>query len=352
MSPRRIGILFQKELTDSSKSYFLIFAIVGPLTFTLLVHLVFGSFFAGRPELGINDRGGSIIVESLREMNSIDLREYSSERELKEAVESGARDIGIVLPEGFDARLGEGDSTRITAYIWGESLLKNRIAAGAAFIHQARAASGRNAPVDIVPVPLGEKENVPWQDRFLPLIVLMAIFIAGFAVPATSLVEEKEKKTIVPVLTTPVTQSEIFIAKGMMGLLASVTMGITILFLNHAFNAQLGLLIVLTFMGALMACCIGLILGALMTTTGAIYSTIKGMGPFLYGPGLVALFPRIPSWIAKLFPTYYVINPIMELSRKGGGWSTIRQDVYILGGIIAVFMVLVIITGKARPQEA
>ena len=40
---------------------------------------------------------------------------------------------------------------------------------------------------------MGEGESVPIVSRLLPLIVLMAVLIAGALTPATSLVEEKEK---------------------------------------------------------------------------------------------------------------------------------------------------------------
>ncbi|GAH84419.1 unnamed protein product, partial [marine sediment metagenome] len=58
-------------------------------------------------------------------------------------------------------------------------------------------------------------------------------------------------------------------------------------------------------------------------------------------------------WVGKLFPTYYVMNPIMEITREGGSWSTVNLDVFILIGIIAVFVAIVgVIANKTRQQEA
>jgi len=130
-------------------------------------------------------------------------------------------------------------------------------------------------------------------------------------------------------------------------------MGIAVLILNHAFNAQLGLMILILFLGAIMACCFGLIIGAFIKDTASLFSAIKGLGIILYGPGLVYIFPQIPQWIGKFFPTYYVINPIMEITQKGGSWSTVSLDVFILIGIIAVFCTIVgVIANKTRQQEA
>jgi len=353
MRIRRIGVLLSKELIYGSKNFFFIFAIVGPIIFTLLVHLIFGSLFSHKPKLGIIDQGHSQVVESLKHMESINLKEYSSEKELKDAVETGARDVGIVLSEDFDFRIKKGESIKITAYVWGESLLKDRAIVGSAVLYQIRDVSGKKVPVDITPVSLGDEENIPWEDRFLPLIVLMAIFMGGFLIPSTSLVDEKQKRTIGAVMTTPATQGDIFMSKGLMGIIVSIFMGIIILILNEAFSVQLGLVIFILFLGAILASCFGLILGAFIKDIASLYSAIKGLGIILYGPAIVSIFPQIPEWVGKIFPTYYVINPLMEITQNGGSWSTVHLDIFILIGIIAVFFAIVgVIAGKTRQQEA
>jgi ABC-2 type transport system permease protein len=351
MSIRRIGVLLSKEFIYGPKSFFFIFAIVAPLIFTLLVNLVFGSLFSGKPKLGIVFPGTSKIVKAIEKMESINLKTYSTEEELKQVVETGERDLGIVIPQDFDTLIKKEEITRITAYIWGESLLKDRAIIIAALLYQVRELSGKKAPLNITSVSLGDETSIPLKDRFLPLIVLMAIFISGFAIPSTSLVDEKLKRTLGALLTTPATQVEVFISKGLMGLIISITMGVLILVLNHAINAQLGLVILLLFLGAIMACCIGLITGAFMKDISSLYTVIKALGLFIYGPGIVHLFPQIPGWIAKLFPTYYLMNPIMQIARKGGSWATVQQDVFILTGFIALFIAIVALIAKKTSQQ-
>jgi len=353
MSIRRIGVLLNKELRYGFKSYFFVFAIVAPLIFTIFINLLFGSLFSGKPKLGVINQGHSQIVESLKNMESINLKEYSSEKELKNAVETGARDVGVVLGKNFDSIIKKGELTKLIVYVWGESLLKNRAIVSSALLYQIRDISGKKVPVDITPVSLGDADNIPLKDRFLPLIVLMAIFISGFAIPSASLVDEKQKRTIGAVMATPATQSDIFISKGLLGIIISFIMGILILVLNHAFNTQFLLIILILFLAAIMASCLGLIIGAFMKDTASLYSAIKGLGLIIYGPGIIKIFPQIPEWVGKLFPTYYIMNPIMEITRKGGGWSTVNLDVYILIVIIAVLLAIVgTIARKTRQQEA
>jgi len=353
MNIRRIAVLLRKDLKHGFVAFFLVFSIAGPIILTLLVNLVFGSIFSGKPKLGIYHNDHSQIVESLKEMESINFKLYSSEPELKNAVKSGSRDMGIVFSENLDLKIKKGEDIKITAYIWGESHLKDRAILGAALLYQVRELSGQKVPVDIIQVPLGDKKSIPWEDRFFPIIVLLAIFISGFTIPASSMVSEKQKHTMGAVTTTPVTQTEFFTAKGIIGIMVSMAMGILILVLNHAFNAELGLLILILFLGAIMACCIGLVVGALIKEMAVLHSVVKGLGLFVYGPGIVAFFPQIPDWVGKLFPTYYVMNPIMEISRGNGNWATVRTDLFILIGFIALFLAITgFVANKTRQQEA
>jgi ABC-2 type transport system permease protein len=353
MSVRRIGVLLKKELIDNSKSYFFVFAVVAPLSYTLLVNLVFGSLFSQKPRLGIVSHGDSQIVGSLQQIESIHLNLYAFENELKDAVAGGVRDVGVILPENFDSTIREGQPVKLTAYIWGESQLNNRAIVSAVLLHQIRDLSGRSAPVEIVPVSVGDEENIPWKDRFLPVVILMAIFISGFAIPSSSLVGEKEKGTLGAILITPVTQSDIFISKGLLGILVSMVMGTVTLFLNQAVTGRLGLILFLLFLGSVMACCLGLLLGAFIGSIATLYSVIKSLGLIIYGPGIIAVFPGIPGWIGKIFPTYYILNPIMQISRHGGTWATVNHDVFISIGIIILLLATVGgVARKTRQQEA
>jgi len=352
MSFLRIRVLFGKEFKHALRSYFFIFAAVAPIALTLMVNLLFGSLFSGKPKLGIFDPVNSQFVESFSKWETFDLQLFFSEKELKNATASGSLDMGILLPKNFDSNIQSGAKVQLNTYVWGQSLLKDRALIRSGFLYQVREKSKQQAPIDIIMVPLGKEENIPWKDRFLPILILMAIFIGGFTIPAALLVEEKQKQTIGAVLTTPVSQSEIFIAKSSIGILTSIIMGTVTLFLNNALNAQFVLTLLVLFCGAIMASCFGLLLGAFMSDMAALYSAIKGLGIILYGPGIVAMFPQIPQWIGKIFPTYYIMNPILEINQRGGNWASIKSDIYILIAVLAVFLTIVgVVANKIRQPE-
>ncbi len=294
MSLKRIGTLLGKEFIHGPKGYIFIMSIVMPLVISLLLSLLLGTFFTGVPKLGVADEGSSQLVEMAKQQTSVVTKEYDTTAEIRQAVESGAVDIGIILPDGFDDFVRQGKKIEITAYTWGESLAKNRIILGVTITNLVRELSGQEAPVDIETITLGEEVSIPWSDRILPLIVLMAVFLGGLMLPATSLINEKEKKTLVALTVTPTSIGDVLAAKGIVGLIISLFMGILILILNQAFGAQPVLLVLLLALGAVMAVEIGLSLGILLKDVTTLFAIWKSAGIILFGPVIIYMFPQIP----------------------------------------------------------
>ena len=70
------------------------------------------------------------------------------------------------------------------------------------------------------------------------------------------------------------------------------------------------------------------------------------MGLFLYAPALICLFPQVPGWIGRVFPTYYVMAPIIEINRRNGAWPDISLDVFILVGVILCMWSVIVLKTK------
>ena len=333
MSLRRVGILLGRELLQGPKNFIFVWAVVAPIVISLVFSLVFGTWLTDKPKLGVVDEGSSQLVTMIGELDSVVTKEYDSLSEITRAVGSGAVDVGIVLPRDFDSSVRQGAETEIMAYVWGESLAKNRTILGVTIVNLIRELAGQEAPVEIEAITLGDEVSIPWSDRMLPLIVLMAVFLGGLFLPATSVINEKEKKTLGALLITPTTVGDVFVAKGLLGIILSLFMGLVILILNQAFGAEPALLLLVLALGAIMAVEIGLLLGALVKDVTTLFAIWKFGGILLFGPAIVYMFPQIPEWIGRIFPTYYLIQPIVEISQRGGGWPDIATNVFILVGL-------------------
>jgi len=352
MSLKRVGILLGKEFLQGPKNFIFIWVLVMPIIISLVFSLVFGTLFTEKPKLGVVDEGSSQLVAMIRELTSVDTKEYDSVSEIKQAVESGAVDIGMVIPADFDSSVIQGEETELTTYIWGESLAKNRTILGVTIANLVRELTGQEAPVEIEAITLGDEVSIPWNDRLLPLLVLMAVFLGGLFLPATSVINEKEKKTLEALVVTPTTIGDVFVAKGLLGIILSLFMGVVILILNQAFGAEPVLLLLLLALGAIMAAELGLLCGTLLKDITTLFAIWKGGGILLFGPAIIYMFPQIPQWIGKLFPTYYLLQPIIEISQRGSGWSDIATNVFILVGLDLILVGVIVFALRRTKQFA
>ena len=346
MSIRRVGVLLGKEIWHGSKSFFFFQSVLTPLLMTIVINLVFGTIFTRKPKLGIADIGNSAITYQAAKDSTITLKKYGNEHEMKAAVETGLVDVGILLQKDFDSKLKGGKSIQLSTYIWGESHLIDRGVLGATIIRWIREVSGIHSPVEIVSITIGEREAVSWKDRVMPLIVLLAIVMGGLIIPGTSIADEKEKETIKAISITPVSIGEIFLAKGLMGFIVSLIMGIMILLLNRSFGNHVVLLLVLLALGAAMSSTFGTLIGSLIEDVESYFSIVKPLIMLIYAPGILLLFPKVPAWISKLFPTHYILNPVVTITQRGGALPDVVLEACI--GIGITLLVIFFISLIAR----
>lgn len=352
MSIRRVGILLAKEFRYGAGNFILILAIILPLLLSLIVGLLFGDYLSARSKLGIFDAGNSALAARAAENRSLLVREYDRAEDLRAAVERGAVHVGILLPAEFDRMAAAGQTVELQAFVWGESALKHRAVLGTTLLSLIREASGYDPPVEVVTSIVGEADVQPWQQRLLPLIVLMSMLFGGAIVPAMSLAEEREKRTLIAVTVTPTSLADVLASKGLLGMLVSVSMALVTLALNDAFGGEPGLLILTLTLGAGLASLFGLLMGVIAKDVNTLLGTFKSMGIFLYAPGFLYMFPEIPRWIGRVFPTYYLIQPVLEITQESAGWGEVLPELGVMLLMIGVLVALVSLSSQRRVQAA
>ena len=191
-----------------------------------------------------------------------------------------------------------------------------------------------------------------WEERLFPLLVMVTIVVGGTMVPATSLVEEKQKRTLRALVTTPATVGEVYLAKGLAGILLSTFVGVFVLSINQAFGAQPGLLILTVILAAAFSATLGLLLGTLTSDINSLFTIIKGLGLLIYAPAIVYMFPQIPEWVSRIFPTYYLLAPIIKISQEGASLSDVWVELAILVALIVLMVIIVGWLGGGQAQNA
>ncbi|MFC1998366.1 ABC transporter permease [Chloroflexota bacterium] len=326
MSLKRVGIIALKDLLHGSRSFLIIFVIIMPLLMWLLVEMIFSG--SSLPRLGIVDEGASQIPATAATYASIEVKEYASADDLTSAVENGNVHAGIVLPAGFDTTASAG-SPNLIVYFWGETLAKDRNILESTVSTMVREVAGQDVPT-ITPVPVGTGESIPWSQRLAPFIVIMPIVMGGIYLTATAVVQEKERKTLNALVVTPASLTEVYLAKALLGFVFSLIMGLIILLLTGSLGNQPWLLLLFMALGAVMAVELGLIFSSFVSNINTLFATARLAQLIIFVPALFYMFPWFPQWIAKIFPSYYFVQPIMDISQSGATWSDVSTNVFIL----------------------
>ena len=351
MKISRVFAILSKDIVYGPKSFFFIQALVTPVITSLIISLLFGSFLSGKPAVGIVYEGDSVLREMTEDVGYIRFKEHRSLDDMKDAVTAGRLDIGILIPENFDIDVRSNNPTYIKSFVWGESLLKDRAVIFAGLSDLFAGLTGREPLVDIKSVTVGGEESLPLKQRFLPLLVLLATIMSGLIIPGSTLVLEKQRQTLTALRVTPVSFAEVILAKCLLGFLMSMFSGALILLLNGSLGSNPGALILTLAMAAAFASTFGGLAGILVNNVNGFMTVMKSLMMIVYAPGILSLFPKIPEWIPKVFPTYYIFYPVVEVSQNAAGIGQVGFELLILFMLILAMVTIIFRVGKLKKVQ-
>lgn len=349
MSLTRAWKVAARDLRMGPRSPLFIYAIFLPIAMSFLISAVFGGLLDPNPKLGITDLGSSELTSAAQQLDGIAVSVIDDADDLRTRVESHDLDAGLVLPASFDTMLQSGERPDLEFYVSGDSLASNRIVLAVTTTELLTEISAATPPVDVAVVPVGDEDFVPIGDRLLPIVVFYAVVIAALFLPASSVLDEREKHTLDAVLVTPTNIYEVLLAKGTLGVFMGLVMGAVSLLLNQAMGERPLAVMLFLLVGSVMMAEFGLILGALVKDANSLYTAIKGAGVFIALPVIFIIWPTLPQWIPKLTPTYYFLQPVYDIAINNAAVSDFWLELAVA---LAICLVLFpIVAGVGRRAE-
>ncbi len=345
MSIRRVLKIFRKDMRLGPRSPVFLYALLLPVMMTFVIQVVFASLFNPVPRLGIVDKGTSALTTDAQALEGIEVTLLDDAEELKAQVEANDLDAGVVLQADFDRAVRSGERPDLEFYIGGESLASNRVILGVTALDLVREVEGKVSPVDVVINDFGEAV-LPLSRRLIPLVLMYSFIMAGVFLPAFAVAQEREQHTLSALVVTPVRLPEILAGKALMGLTMAVAMAVVTLGLNQALGASPVALIAAIVVAAIMSTMIGLVFATGSKDVTMLYALIKGTGILIMGPVVFYIFPSWPQWIAKLFPTYWFIDPIYQVAIRDAALSDVAGSLGVALAISAVLVLPVIFLAR------
>ena len=349
------------------------FVIIFPWLLILLLGATFGGGFT--PGIGTVDREigplGEDLVEVLEELEDLEVKRYSSEGDLVDAVARDRVGAGLVIPEGYDATLRAGGDVVLRLYIR-PGLFAQRATVEAAvgqqntLVRSARFAQSEGVAslddaleqaaqtvsgvsgVRVRTTRVGEASSSDDPGRFdQGASTQLLLFIFMTSLPASvALIETRRLGVGRRMFSTPTAARTILAgeALGSFGLALVqgliITLGSALIFGVSWDNPAGAALILIMF--CLVGAGVGMLLGSVFNSDQQAQSValLLGMGLAALGGSMVPLevFPDTMRTIAHVTPHAWGNDAFDELVRQGGDVADILRELSILAAIAVVLL--------------
>jgi ABC-2 type transport system permease protein len=282
-----------------------------------------------------------LLEQVTEEEEGIEIKTFKSVEKLKEKVEDGDFNAGIVLPDDFAKTLLSEEKPKVRIYYPPEASKDMKRGIELILKESAFALTGERIPVDFDVKILGEDragEQIPPRDRVRPTFIILMLFMEMWGV-ANLITEETESKTMNAILITPAKASDVIVAKGVVGTLLGFSEAVVLALLLQVLKGDIAIILVTLLLGAMMVTGLAFIIGAfskdLMSMAG--YAVLAIL--LLIVPAIAVLFPGGASAWVKIFPSYYLVEAFDGIVTYGKNWVDFWQNLVVLLAFdVVVFM--------------
>lgn len=346
MNTGRLAALLKYDFLRAYRSPVLLWLLIIPFAITFLLQVVLAALLEPRPRICLHDPAGSEVAEELAGSPGVDLDLAESREEMLLQVEGNNSDIAIALPEGFDEEVRSGNRPELDCYVSGSATGTGSIMGGLVVLDILRTMEGGTGPFRVA-VHYSEEGSGSIVEKLVPAMVVLVLIVAGVFSPAFLLVQDKEQGTLSAVLSTPVSSGELLTARWISGFVLTMGLSTATLLFNGILSSHTALpLFMAMASGTLVCTSIGIIYGSVSKDAKTLYTLIKSLNILLIGPVAFFVFSGLPEWAAKLFPTYWFIQPVYAVSLEEAGLGEVWPNLLICTGIGLILGLFALFTGR------
>ena len=178
------------------------------------------------------------------------------------------------------------------------------------------------------------------EEESLPTWILMMLLMVGFVVMPTQVAEEKEKRLLLGLLQTPISENTWLIAKIVTGMILGLGSVAMLHVLSQVSCSHWFSYIAFLCVGSFYFSGLGILLGLLCRTQAA----ARALGLVFYLPHLLpsALgdFSQKMNAVAQIVPSYQFYVPIKSILQQGGSLALFSSQIVYLSLAGAAFSLL------------
>ena len=324
MSWRVLSAIAKKDLVDAIRNRYLLVALLTPLSVALLLRVMMpGINSLTNMTIVVHDPDRSTLVSRFREAPQIKVVDTDSAQTAKAEVEKIKAAGAVVVPANFDADVTAGKQPQLTVYF---NNTKNDIEqSGFRRLVERQVGSLVQPPAVLNWINIRDEPESPTAREFnfsqmmLPLLLVLTFGMTGALVVPLLLVEEKEKRTMDFLLTSPAKITDVIGGKAFTGVVYSVLIAGVLLALNRQLVGNWPLTALTVLLGLLLFVAVGLLMGSLFETTMQVNTWASLVLIVLLAPSFpIPGSPAVLETAMYAIPTYYFVEAL-KLSLDGSG---------------------------------
>jgi ABC-type transport system involved in multi-copper enzyme maturation permease subunit len=287
-----------KDILDAVKNKTTISVLISGLFL-----LVFYSYFSILEQdniIRLYDAGGSSWLPGLEDSRPFRISIYSTQEAMQyRLARSGERELGLVLPLGFDQAVSSGDAIELQGYVL--SWVSEKETAGMISQAEAQITGVVGAPVNITVERVFMLPESTGNGLNHGVGSLLLIMISGMVLVPNLMLEEKRSRTLEALLVSPASAGQIATGKALTGLFYCLLgYGLACLF-NTSLVMQWGLALLAGLCAAMFNVSLGLLMGALVDNRQQLMMMVN----FSIFPQLIAVFVSVetevlPVWLTTI----------------------------------------------------
>lgn len=343
-----VSAITRKDVVDAIRNRYLLTALVTPLFVALLFRVLLPGGGTGDTILTVvvHDAGSSGLVAELRQTPQISVVLANSADATAGEVERINATGGLAVPAGFDADLAANKQPELTVYVNNQKTVFEQAAFRRLSDQLVRSFAKQPEPARLVWVDIDKDAKEPARPRgfrleqmLLPLLLILTFGMIGAFVVPLLIVEEKEKRTLDFLLSSPASLYDIITGKALTGVVYTLLIAGLLLGINRQSIQNWPLTALTIVIGLLFVVGVGLVIGSVLKNTMQVNTWASLILILLMAPSFPSI--GITGWFDKamrLIPTYY-LSEALKLSMAG----TVSSQLWIylailLGCTVVVFI--------------
>ena len=352
MNTRVIKALLKKDFAlFMSNRFYMLITIIG-LIFYVGIYFVLPAQLDEKFSLAMYAPVVPPAFSQLTEHQSVDVKFYSTEESLKQAVLKGDYQIAIALPPDIMDTWAAGGKPQITVYYASTAPPEINAAIVALVKELSYAQTGQALNFETTEEVLGPDmlgNQIALRDRMRPLLAVFILLVEILTL-ASLIAVEIEQGTARALLVTPLRTSDLFIAKGMLGVGLAFGQSLLFMALVGGFSHQPLIILITLIIGSVMVVGTGFLLASLARDVTAVTGWGMLILILLAVPGFGTAIPGLISDWARVIPSFYLTDTVSRVANYGAGWGDVCVNLAVLAGFTAVVIWAGMLTLRRRYQ--